>query len=332
MPARIAFDLIKIKPDLIYIDHGNIWTAGLLARCVRTPVVLRVMGVYPAMRGALTGNRITQRYLRWCYRAPYSAVICTQDGSGIEPWLDTAIRAGVPVHKLINGVDALNTETVSDPRILNIPVEAIVVMFLGKLEHEKGALQFAQGFVAAVRSNPQLHALIVGTGSLKEEMVGILERADIINNVTLIERLPHGQVMSALKRADIYVSLNRFGNLSNANLEAMRAGVAMIFPGSQPCTGIDLATDAIIPSHVVKRIASADDVEGLQNALDSPCPTRQTNVLRWRQQYKASQANMIGDWSTRTKNELEILRSIGGPRSDHNSTGNPKLRFSETRY
>ena len=61
--------------DLLYIDHANIFTASIAARISRTPVVFRVMGVYPAMRNVLTGPGIVNIFLRWCYKAPFSLVI-----------------------------------------------------------------------------------------------------------------------------------------------------------------------------------------------------------------------------------------------------------------
>ena len=38
---------------------------------------------------------------------------------------------------------------------------------------------------------------------------------------------------------DIYVSMNHFGNLSNANLEAINANDCMIIPSPQKHDGID---------------------------------------------------------------------------------------------
>src|SRR6056300_231587 len=37
----------KEKPDLIYIDNANIWSAGIIARIIKIPVVFRLLGIYP---------------------------------------------------------------------------------------------------------------------------------------------------------------------------------------------------------------------------------------------------------------------------------------------
>src|SRR5690606_35263498 len=75
------------QPDLVYLDHANVFVAGWLALTTRARIVFRVMGVYPVMRAALDGGGLARRLLRWCYRRRFALVICTQDGSGVEPWL-----------------------------------------------------------------------------------------------------------------------------------------------------------------------------------------------------------------------------------------------------
>ena len=40
---------LAFNPQLIYIDNSNIWSAGLISRITKTPVVFRVMGVYEYM-------------------------------------------------------------------------------------------------------------------------------------------------------------------------------------------------------------------------------------------------------------------------------------------
>ena len=80
------------RPDLVYLDHANVFVAGWLALATRARIVFRVMGVYPVMRAALDGGGLGRRLLRWCYRRRFALVVCSQDGSGVEPWLERALR------------------------------------------------------------------------------------------------------------------------------------------------------------------------------------------------------------------------------------------------
>lgn len=255
-------------PDLIYVGNANVWTGAWLARHTAAPVIFRVMGVYPAMRQALAGRRLADRVLRWSYRAPFAAAVVTQDGSGVEPWLEAGLDPRVPRHLLINGVDLEARPVAPHPALASLPPERTKLLFIGRLEPHKGGDVFIEAFLRAWRREPSgLHAVVIGAG---EQLAGLREHvrgAGADACATFIERLPHAQVLEAHARTDIYVSLNRYGNLSNANLEAMKSGQCMIFPAAQPATGVDLATDRLIPPGAALRIPSADAVEALADAI-----------------------------------------------------------------
>ena len=112
----------RFKPDLIYVDHANFLSAAIFSRLLHTPVVYRLMGVYPAMRAALSSRRLSQRVLRWAYRSPFALVICTQDGSGVEPWLDQALHHGIRRAVLLNGVSRNMLSGDIDPRLASLPL------------------------------------------------------------------------------------------------------------------------------------------------------------------------------------------------------------------
>lgn len=308
---RILAIVRRTPADVLYIDHGNVWAAGILARICRTPVLFRVMGVYPAMREALSGPRMAHAILRWCYRAPYAAVVCTQDGSGIEPWLATALDRRVPCHAMVNGADR------AEPRALpaslaGLPADRTVAMFLGKMETAKGCDQFLDAFLRARAARPGgFHALMVGAGRRLADLRARVaaERADA--DVTFIERMPHADVMAALQRADIYVSLNRLGNLSNANLEAMRLGACMVFPASQPEVAVDVITDRLIPADAVRRIPSADDVEALARALLELGAAPELRA-RMREAVRTAADGFLTSWNDRIGRELDVVRELAG--------------------
>ena len=302
-------EFYRFRPDLVYLDHANVLLGGVLARLTRRPVVFRIMGVYPVMRQALDSRRPILRLFRWCYRAPYALAVCTQDGSGVEPWLDRALDRRVPRRLLINGFDPAPATDAVDAR-LRLPADRTTVMFLGKLEPAKGIVPFIDAMIAASRTQPgRLYGLVVGAGSQRESQIARVAAAGLADDFTFIGRLPHPQVASALRQADIYVSLNRLGNLSNANLEAMCAGCCMIIPRAQPDIGVDVATEEILPPDAALRIASADDVDGLTQAI-----LRLSNAPQERQamgeKAAAAARRHIGTWDERVNTEIRLLREI----------------------
>jgi glycosyltransferase involved in cell wall biosynthesis len=299
------------KPDAIYLDHANVWAAGVLGRLLPGKVLFRVMGVYPVMRRALDAPSLKLRALRWCYRAPFGLVICSQDGSGVEGWLDRALRPEVPRVRVINGVDPLPEASDSvHPDLAALPQNKTIVLSVGKLEQAKGADCFIDAFLSAWAHDPNgLHALVVGTGSLDATLRQRVVDAGAEAAVTFIPRLPFAQVAEARRRSDIYVSLNRLGNLSNANLEAMLLGQCMVFPQAQPDSGIDLATDALIPADAVRRIPHAGDTQALAAVL-LDLHRAPEERQRMGAAIRTAAQGFLGSWERRIGWELELINRL----------------------
>lgn len=307
------------RPDLVYLDHANVFVAGWLALTTRARIAFRVMGVYPVMRAALAGRGLRLRLLRWCYGQRFTLVVCTQDGSGVEIWLDRALSPDVARVVMVNGCDPVRPASDAGP--VDAPAGRTIVLFLGKLDPAKGPVEFADGFLDAWRADPgRLHAVMIGTGSESATVRARFTAAGATDALTLVDRLPHDQVMAVLMRADIYVSLNRFGNLSNANLEAMQCGKAMIVPRAQPDLGIDVATDRLLPPDSALRIESTDDIAGLSAAI-----LRLHRDLGERARRGAAAGAAAGafveSWDRRIDREIELLRRAAEARLPGVATG-----------
>ena len=307
----------RFKPDLIYVGHANIWTGVFFARISSVSTVFRVMGIYPGMRAALLEPRLVDKLFRWAYRSPWSAVIATQDGSGIESWLDRAISPNVPTFALLNGVDEAETyDDVSFENLLaGVSNDATVVTFVARLHPYKGCMEFMEGFLSArARAGADLQAIVVGDGPLLDDMRARVEEARATEDVFFTGLLPHSQVSLVQDRADIYVSLNRFGNLSNANLEAMKAGKCMVIPAARPESGVDVATDRLLAPETVFRIPSSDDSEALADAIltlhqDPGRRKKMSEAMRELAQRELS------TWEERVTKEVQILVALDAARA-----------------
>jgi glycosyltransferase involved in cell wall biosynthesis len=213
--------------------------------------------------------------------------------------------------RVINGVDPLPESTGPVHEALSaLPTDKTIVLSVGKLEQAKGADCFIDAFLSAWAQEPTgLHALVVGTGSLEQVLRQKVSDAGASDAVTFISRLPFAQVAEARRRSDIYVSLNRLGNLSNANLEAMLLGQCMVFPQAQPDSGIDLATDALIPADAVRRIPHAGDTDALASVL---LDLHRTPAERQRMGAAIRQAaqGFLGSWDRRIGWELDLIERL----------------------
>lgn len=302
MQARTA------NADLVYVDRGNLWIAGVLARWGRTPVIYRIMGFSDALRSSLTGSGLRHRINRWLLRSPFAAAICTRDGSGGEQMLDLCMRPDVPKHHLVNGVDweLLHAPSTSPPG----PDGPARVLLAGRLEAIKGCEEFMTAFLRARAQAPgALHAVVLGEGERRQAVEAMVDAAGARGDVSFLGSLPHREVAAAYRRADVYVTLNKMGSLSNTTLEALAAGCCIVLPASDPVTHRDEITDALLPSDAAARIPAPDDVSALARTLVELAadPARRRHIAV--HGVRAARA-FIPTWNARIESEIALLRRV----------------------
>jgi len=308
---KILFNVFRFKPNLIYIDHANTISAGILARLTKIPVVYRVMGVYPYMRRVMNRGFFGQyRIMKWSYSAPFKLVICTQDGSGVEGWLNSYLKKNINRKILVNGITRINFDKKKLVEFNQIPENRFVILFLGKLEEYKGCNDFVSAVIKLINMGyKNITALVIGNGSQKKILQEKVKLEGLESSFIFISDLPHDEVVNAHIRSDIYVSLNKLGNLSNSNLEAMSLGSCIVMPEPNYDNGVDVITKEYIGSNstlYVPRDASdsylASSMESLY--LDSEKRNLLSNNI-------SKVANdFIPSWTERIDYEMELLMSI----------------------
>ena len=249
------------KPNVLYVDHANIIIGGLYARLSKIPVIFRVMGCF-GIKTSFNNDNLFKKIYRWCYKAPFKRVIATQDGSGVEFWLNKALSHHVKRDIILNGVDNVDS-TIN----LDLPNNKTIVLFIGRLENDKGCIEFVDAILKTLKKDKNIYALVIGGGSRREFLKNKVKQQGETESFKFIDRVKHSDILSIQKQSDIYVSLNRAGNLSNVNLEAMSVGQCMIIPESQPDSQIDVITDKLLSKESVLRISSADDIDEISDAI-----------------------------------------------------------------
>jgi len=299
--------ILKLKPDIIYIDHANIWSASLISRFFKIPTVFRVMGIYPVMRDALNKRDLKSIVLKWFYKSPFKNVICTQDGSGVELWLKRAINKKTTVDIMINGVSKKLLNYNKDSELKKN--DNTMISFIGKIESSKGVEEFVRAAILSLNNcKLKLKFLIIGSGSLRKKLIKITKEKGCINSFEFIEKVENKNIINFLVKTDIYVSLNKYGNLSNSNLEAIAIGKCIIIPKSQPHIGIDLVTDKLIPEGAVKRVKSTSDIKDISDAI---CLLAKNLKIRKEMEKEIKKIGLkLDDWDTRIYKEINILKKI----------------------
>ena len=296
----------RFRPDVAYFTNATFPVAAVFARLGLCRVILRLLGLHPDQwkYAARPGGMI-----HWCYRSPFDRVICTLDGSGIDYYLPKLIAPDVPRSVWLNGVDPLEADDHAFGRILDAyPAGGSpLVLFVGRLEWNKGCREFVAGILQALKDRPDgCQAVLLGEGGLRDELEGKIAEAGAEKNIHLVGGVSHGEVAAWMRRADIYVSLNWFGNLSNANLEALSAGKCMVILGEDAERHIDVETTRLIPQDAVLRIGREDVVGNLGRALNSLLLSPQS-IADFEMAASALGGSLLESWEKRIAREKEVI-------------------------
>jgi len=264
------------------------------------------------MRQCLTPENFIQKFYGWAYKSPFSLVLCTQDGSGVESWTNAALLNSVRREILLNGVDDMMPPLTIDERLLNIPSGKLVILFIGKLEVYKGCYEFVQSVLLLKENYNNIHALIIGVGNESSSLKEIINKEGANDYFTFIDGLPHTQIYAAHSISDIYVSMNYFGNLSNANLEAVQSNDCMIIPASQ--VDIDIVTNDLLKGAVIN--VPIKSPISLSNAIDDLIKSEEKR-LNMSNAINIIKQDFIWSWKERINTEMSLLRIIAGTQNSN---------------
>ena len=112
------------------------------------------MGIYPYIK-KLAGVKlsINQRILKWCFKAPFSLLINTNDGSGKSKDVKNLLNYKTKYKLLLNGANVFDIHLKSHFETKkNINTKSITCLFIGKLEVYKGCITFVETIIEATLS------------------------------------------------------------------------------------------------------------------------------------------------------------------------------------
>lgn len=146
-------------------------------------------------------------------------------------------KMGAKVDKIIcipNGVDLsrfenLNVNIAEKKKEIGIPENAFVIGTVARLEKQKDIPTLIRAFEMVQKKHSETHLLIVGHGSQKNEMVELIKRSGIIEEVTLLEK--RTDILELLQIMDVFVLPSLSEGMSNALLEAMASRKVVVVSG-----------------------------------------------------------------------------------------------------
>ena len=294
---------LKNKPDVVYVDRSNVIIAAILVRICRAKVVLRVMGIYPSMWEMININTLKNIFVRWCYKSKFKLVICTNDGTPGEKWMKKVLHPKVKRVNLINGVDQKKF-------IKKKKKQKVGIYFIGRLENIKGCLEFVKG-ISLLSDNDKKKILvtIIGTGSLQSQLINLIKKYNLTKLIKHKRRIPHNNIKYIHSDCDIYVSLNKLGNLSNSNLECFSSGICSIVIDSNPDTLSDLNMDKYFSKNSLIKVAFNSVEKDLSKEI-SHLVNNKKRIRQYSEKIYTEASKLLKTWDERIIIEKKLIENI----------------------
>jgi glycosyltransferase involved in cell wall biosynthesis len=133
------------------------------------------------------------------------------------------IPAGVNTHVYKENIMKKNEYRIK----YNLHPDSIVILFVGRFEHVKGIIEFTNAVKNIIKyNNNKVEVVLVGNGSLDYYVQSILHGVD---RVHLLKWQPNNRIHEIYITADIFVLPSRFEGLPLTIIEAMNAGLHIVY-------------------------------------------------------------------------------------------------------
>lgn len=204
--------LVDGDPAVVHLSGGP---GGLqLLRRLQLPVVYTAHHTHRQSPGWARLRRVFDRLERRSYELADHVVAVSPSTA------DAVVAMGVPAHKVVvisPGVACADLASGPEP----VPGR---MLFLGRLEPEKGPLDAVAAMRLVIDAVPAAHGHVVGDGSLAPAVRAAARGAPI----TVTGRVDDAAVAAELRQAQVVLMPSAFEGLGLVALEAMAAGACVV--------------------------------------------------------------------------------------------------------
>jgi glycosyltransferase involved in cell wall biosynthesis len=213
--------LAALRPAILqtFLFHANI-VGRLAGAAARVPAI--VSGIRVAEKRSrirLWIDRVTDRLV--------TAHVCvSRDVADFS-----AGRGGLPsskIHVIPNGVDCerfANAEP-ADLTQFGVPRGSRVLLFVGRLDPQKGPLQLLEAAAELFADHADLHLMMVGDGPLASPLREWTRARNFESRIHFVGRQEN--IAGLMRAADLFVLPSQWEGLPNVVLEAMAAGTPVV--------------------------------------------------------------------------------------------------------
>ncbi len=203
----------------VHIAHYLGAVCALMGRRFRIPVLTKVSGWWELEKGTLAPST---GLLNWL---AYRCVRHTDTWQAISHRIATTlIERGIPASRIAEIPNAVDTSRFAN--IVRTPEAPVRFVFIGRLAPEKGLHALLEAFSDITAAYPAASLLLVGAGSLLDQLQREAQALAIADRVTFAGH--QDDIETQLASGNVGVLCSRIEGLSNTLLESMASGLPMV--------------------------------------------------------------------------------------------------------
>lgn len=109
-----------------------------------------------------------------------------------------------------------------------IPKQSRIVIFIGRLDHQKDPLLLLDAIGIAAQTQQNLHTIVVGDGSLRGQVEARIQTAGLQGKVSILGARPPAEIADLLRAADLLVMSSAYEGMPIVMLEALATGTPVV--------------------------------------------------------------------------------------------------------
>ncbi len=153
--------------------------------------------------------------------APSVGLHRVMDGFGVR----------TPMAVIENGIELqpfISPERPLSKAALNVPADAVLAVYCGRLSAEKNVERLLHIFAQAAKRQDDLHLMLIGKGPLEAELKQLAVQYALTDRVQFIGAVPNAEVANYLAAADLFITASTSEVHPLTVIEALAAGLPVI--------------------------------------------------------------------------------------------------------
>jgi len=261
----LFFNLIRIiRKYKIQIIHAHSviptgFVASIVSKLMHKPLFITAHGMDI---NNFENSRIFNYFIASSLNSSFKSIAVSED---LAKKMRFMVKDKNRVFVLRNAVDTDRFNPTRDKSIrskFDINDEDILILFVGYLDEFKGIFELINAFNVINSENRNVKLMMVGTGPKKEDLLKILTKMNIEDEVIFTGRVEPQKIHKYYQAADIFVLPSYTEGLPVSVLEAMACGLPVVATnvGGIPEIITDRVNGFIVPSknekELIKKLAA----------------------------------------------------------------------------